>query len=136
LAKHLTAKDITAIVNLIQNHSGGKISWDQICDASELIVGKRPTRQSLSNHSGIKQAYDAKKLFLKNMNSQNLPKPSSLNSASETIAKLKAENELLKRKNSSLLEKFVVWQYNAYKYGMKEHQLNESLPRIDRERSD
>jgi len=34
-----------------------------------------------------------------------------------------------------LLEQFVVWQYNAYKHGIKEHQLNAPLPRIDRERT-
>ncbi len=30
---------------------------------------------------------------------------------------------------------FVVWQYNAYKYDVEEHQLNEPLPKIDRERT-
>jgi hypothetical protein len=51
----------------------------------------------------------------------------------DRISRLQSENETLKRQNSGLLEEFVVWQYNAYKYGMKEHQLNAPLPRIDRE---
>jgi hypothetical protein len=55
--------------------------------------------------------------------------------AGDRIAGLQSEIESLKRKNSGLLEQFVIWQYNAYKYGMKEHQLNEPLPRIDRERT-
>ena len=33
-------------------------------------------------------------------------------------------------------QQFVIWQYNAYKHGMKEHQLNAPLTKIDRERSD
>jgi len=49
---------------------------------------------------------------------------------------LQSENEILKCKNDALLEQFVKWQYNAYKNGVKEHQLNEPLPRIDRERTE
>ena len=64
------------------------------------------------------------------------PLPSNLKAAADRIAKLQSEADLLKKKNSALLERFVVWQYNAYKYGMKEHQLNEPLPRIDRERTE
>ncbi len=30
------------------------------------------------------------------------------------------------------MEKFVIWQYNAYKHRVKKHQLNEPLPIIDR----
>jgi len=65
-----------------------------------------------------------------------IPKPSSQSIAGERIARQQSEIERLKRKNSELLEQFVIWQYNAYKYGMKEHQLNEPLPRIDRERTE
>jgi len=56
--------------------------------------------------------------------------------AGDRIAGLQSEIESLKRKNSGLLEQFVIWQYNAYKYGMKEHQLNGPLPRIDCERTE
>jgi len=48
---------------------------------------------------------------------------------------LQSENEMLKRKNDALLERFVKWQYNAYKNGLTEAQLEEPLPRIDRERT-
>ena len=53
--------------------------------------------------------------------------------AGDRIAMQQSEIESLKQKNSALLEQFVIWQYNAYKYGMKEYQLNEPLPRIDRD---
>ena len=62
--------------------------------------------------------------------------PSSLKVAAARIAKQQSEIDGLKAKNSALLEQFVIWQYNTYKYGLKERQLNESLPRIDRERTD
>lgn len=37
--------------------------------------------------------------------------------------------------NSALLERFVRWQYNAYKHGMSEAQLDAELPRINRGRT-
>ncbi|WAZ81451.1 hypothetical protein O4002_13725 [Providencia stuartii] len=46
------------------------------------------------------------------------------------------ESEELKEENRRYKQQFVIWQYNAYKHGMKEHQLNAPLTKIDRERSD
>ena len=41
-----------------------------------------------------------------------------------------------KEENRRYKQQFVIWQYNAYKHGMTEHQLNAQLTKIDRERSD
>jgi len=49
---------------------------------------------------------------------------------------LESEIEELKEENRRYKQQFVIWQYNAYKHGMKEHQLNAPLTTIDRERSD
>ncbi len=135
MAKHLTADDVTAIINIIDGWRDEKITWEQLCDASAQVVGKKPTRQSLDGNTQIKEAYLAKKKGLK-VHAPKTALPSSLNAAAERITRLQSENERLKAKNSELLEQFVVWQYNAYKYGLKEHQLNEPLPRIDRERTE
>ena len=62
--------------------------------------------------------------------------PSSLAVAAQRIARLQTENDALRLKNDALLEQFVKWQYNAYKHGVKEHQMNAELPRIDRERTE
>jgi len=135
LAKHLTNRDVEAILNIIHAHDNEKLTWEGICEAAEAVVGKKPTRQSLSAIEAIKEAYKAKKGSLK-LKVPSKPKPSSLTAAADRIARLQSENETLKRKNDALLEQFVVWQYNAYKHGLKEHQLNASLPRIDRERTE
>jgi hypothetical protein len=135
LAKHLTKSDIDAIINIIHGHQQEKLTWDDICKSAENVVGKKPTRQSLNNNTAIKEAYLAKKEALKIKGITN-PKPGSLSIAGERIARMQSEIDALKKKNDSLLEQFVVWQYNAYKYGMKEHQLYEQLPRIDRERTE
>jgi len=135
LAKHLTQADVEAILNIIYGWKGEVLTWDGICEASAPVIGKKPTRQSLNANKLIKEAYKSKKLTLKTQGPVT-PKPSSLTIAGDRIARLQNEIEALKHKNSALLEQFVIWQYNAYKYGMKEHQLNEPLPRIDRERTE
>lgn len=135
LAKHLTNKDIEAILNIIYAHEDDKLTWESICKASEVVVGKRPTRQSLHSNKIIREAYKAKKVSLKQA-SPTKPKPSSLSAAADRITRLQSEVDILKKKNDSLLEQFVKWQYNAYKHGINEHQLNEPLPRIDRERTE
>lgn len=48
---------------------------------------------------------------------------------------LESEIVSLKMKNDVLLEQFVVWQCSVYKYGLNEHQLNEVLSYIYRDRS-
>ncbi|MBT5231439.1 MAG: hypothetical protein HOM11_14325 [Methylococcales bacterium] len=135
MAKHLTNRDIEAILNIIHAHDNEKLTWEGICEAAEGVVGKKPTRQSLSANQTIKEAYKAKKVSLK-LSAPTQPKPSSLTAAADRIARLQSENDTLKMKNDALLEQFVRWQYNAYKYGLKERQLNEPLPRIDRERTE
>ncbi len=62
--------------------------------------------------------------------------PSSLTVAAQRIARQQCEIDELKTINAQLMEQFVKWQYNAYRRGMKEDQLNQPLPRIDRERTD
>jgi len=135
LAKHLTKRDIEAILNIIHAHDDDKLTWEGICVASESVVGKKPTRQSLYANESIREAYKAKKASLK-LKGPSKPKPSSLSAAADRIARLQSEVDTLKKKNDALLERFVIWQYNAYKYGVKEHQLNEPLPRNDRERTE
>ena len=135
LAKHLTDRDVAAIVNLIHGWGRRKLTWDAICDAAEPLVGKKPTRQSLTAHDAIATAYKVVKKGIKEHGPKD-PRPISLKSAADRIAKLEREVEQLKEENRSYKQQFILWQYNAYKYGLKEHQLKEPLPRIDRERSD
>ena len=135
MAKHLTPHDVVAIVDLIHGWEGSKLTWDAICDAAEPLVGKKPTRQSLTAHNAIATAYMVVKKGVKERGPRN-PRPVSLKSASERIAKLEREIEQLKEENRAYKQQFVLWQYNAYKYGLKDHQLMEPLPKIDRERSD
>ncbi|MBA4709231.1 hypothetical protein [Aquitalea aquatica] len=135
MAKHLKQIDIDAIVDIIRGWPNEKIFWEEICEACVKVIGKTPTRQTLNAHAAIKDAYSAKKSGLK-VSPPRTAMPSSLSVAAQRIARLQTENDELKMKNDALLEQFVKWQYNAYKHGLKEHQLNADLPRIDRERTE
>lgn len=138
LAKHLNTRDIKAIVNLIRGWEHEKITWEDICDEAAPLIGWRPTRQTLCNterHPGIKDAYDTVKRGLKEKGPSR-PRSSSLSAADARISNLERQIDELKERNRAYQELFVRWQYNSYKHGLKEHQLNELLPLIDRERSD
>lgn len=134
MAKHLTKTDILIIVDTINGWKKPPITWEAICDAVQPVVGKRPTRQSLSSHTLVKIAYKKKAETL-SCEYIARPSPSSLSVAQARIEKLEAELSLMAARNQVLLEQFVIWQYNASKFGISENMLNERLPRIDRERS-
>ena len=135
MSKHLTRNDVNRIVSVIQSYNDEKLTWEKIRNCIEPVIGKKPTRQTLSAHKNITEAYQAKKNILKSEQHSLNPKPSSLAAAGERITRLRNDNLSLKRKNQALLERFVIWQYNAYKHGLTEAQLNSPLPRIDRERT-
>lgn len=135
VAKHLRVTDVNAIIDVIHGWPAEKLTWQGICEACATVIGNTPTRQTLNAHAPIKEAYEAKKRGLK-VHGPRTAMPSSLAAAALRIARLQGENDALRSKNDALLEQFVKWQYNAYKHGVKERQLNADLPRIDRERTD
>lgn len=134
MAKHLTKDDIRAIADTLLSWEG-TLSWELLCDKVAGLIGKRPTRQSLSSHVEIKRAFAQAKKTAKEPVIRT-PMPSSLKIAGDRIARLELEVLALKAENSQLLEKFLTWQYNASIAGLHESQLNRPLPVIDRERSD
>ncbi|MBS7413747.1 hypothetical protein [Pseudomonas syringae] len=134
MAKHLTPTDIQAAVDLLLGWEG-QLSWELLCERLSPVVGKRPTRQSLSSHSEIKDAF----VWAKSKSKEQVfrvPLPSSLKMAADRIARLEAEIDVLKKRNSMLMQRFLIWQYNASNHGLHESQLDMPLPVIDRERSD
>lgn len=134
MAKHLCPTDIDAIIDIINDWPAEKLTWQDICKVAATVIGNTPTRQTLNAHAPIKEAYEAKKSGLKAHGSRTAM-PSSLAMAALRVARLQTENDALKSKNDALLEQFVKWQYNVYKHGVKGHQMNADLPRIDRERT-
>jgi hypothetical protein len=99
------------------------------------LSGKRPSRQSLCKHTLVSSAYHTSKSKDRQIE-KPLPKPASLTIAAQRIRRLESELADVKRRNSLLYEMYMTIQYNAYKHGLKETQVLEPLPPIDRERTD
>ena len=133
MAQHLTDKDIENIVELLDYWSlDEKLTWERLCKAIELQLEfvPAPTRQTLQKYARIKNAYDQSKKPSKalNVNTNKTNKlPASLKIAQTKIQALEAKNARLEKENAMLLEQFVVWQYNAHKYGLSIAKLNEPM---------
>lgn len=134
MAKHLVAKDIGIIINVIDS-TQDKLTWDGLCDAVAPLIGTRPTRQTLNAHERVKTAFALKKLQIKS-GFQSSKRPASLAIAEKRISRLESENKRLKAENDLLLQRFVNWQYNAYKHGLTSAKLDAPLPAIDRDSSE
>ncbi|MFJ2714948.1 hypothetical protein ACIOZM_29485 [Pseudomonas sp. NPDC087346] len=131
MAKHLTTKDIQAIVTLIDSWKD-KLTWEALCDESAPLVGNRPTRQTLRAHEQINSAFEHQKERL-NSGAAVRKRAPSLNIAAERIRRLETENSRLVMENQRLLERFMRWQYNAYKFGVSQEKLDAPLPFVDRD---
>ncbi|WP_223534828.1 hypothetical protein [Pseudomonas sp. GL-B-16] len=134
MAKHLTSNDIKTVVSLIDTWEG-KLAWDALCDAAAPLIRTRPTRQTLSSHNTIKEAFGHKKTQIKTGFTSS-KRPASLNIAEQRISRLENENHRLKAENAELLLRFIKWQYNAYKHGISKDKLDAALPTIDRDSSE
>ncbi|HGS7994518.1 hypothetical protein P3821_26410 [Pseudomonas aeruginosa] len=134
MAKHLTSKDVVALINLIDTWEG-KLTWEALCDAALPLIGTRPTRQTLNSHAQIKTAFGHKKAQQKN-GFVSTKRPPSLSIAEQRIRRMESEIDRLKAENSELLVRFIKWQYNAYKHGVSKEKLDADLPTIDRDSSE
>ncbi|MFW8303822.1 hypothetical protein ACOIDD_29080, partial [Klebsiella pneumoniae] len=74
----------------------------------------------------IVEAYQNRKKGIRATDNE-VRKPANLKIAAARIANLEKRVHHLEEQNKNLKEQFVKWQYNAYKHGMEEHQLNEDL---------
>ena len=139
MAHHLTDQDIESIVEILDYWSPSeKLTWDRLCNAIEqqLDLTPAPTRQTLQKYARVKNAFDLgkKSPAARRIASQNKEKlPASLKIAQDRINTLEVKAERLAKENSMLLEQFVTWQYNAYKYGVSIEKLNEPLPKKNSE---
>lgn len=137
MAKHLGRKDIESIVNLIRGWKGYKLTWPEIVEKSEPLIGKRASRQSLCAHEEIAEAYRSKKALIRGKGPAK-PMPSSLKAAAARIANLESQVAELKELHRRDNEQFDRWLYNTYKGREKvgRELLNRPISAIDRERSD
>ncbi|EAN0296410.1 hypothetical protein D7X27_14660, partial [Salmonella enterica] len=97
MAKHITGYDEKRITNVINNwNKDEKLTWDALCDKLVKIIGKRPSRQSLSSHVKVSDCFNSKKKILKfGIKETCSIKPANLEIACQRIKRLETENEAL-----------------------------------------
>ncbi|OBU31956.1 hypothetical protein [Photobacterium phosphoreum] len=137
MAKHLTDKDISNVVELLDEWStDSKLTWDRLVEAVKYNYKLVTTRQTLEKQVRIKIAF----VEVKSIVSGNGGKaknsvrslPPSLKVAAERLNTQERKIARLELENQRLLEQFQVWLYNAYLHDITIDQLNEPLPTKDK----
>lgn len=128
-----TKTEIDLIVDKIRTWPGETINWGDLCASLKDILGRRPSRQGLSQHEAIQVAFTARKKHLRIQPKQASPMPSSLAVAARRIARLLAEKQELVQQIEQLRERFRTWQYNAHVKDLTEADLDKALPIIDKD---
>lgn len=129
MTARLRKREVQSIKALIDGWTG-RVTWPQIVERAERILGRETTRQTLASHMEIRLAYLDKKAILK-----DAPEPASvhtLKSAADRIKRLTDDVSRLTQENQRLLNQFVVWQYNASLANLSMEDLNRPMVAIHR----
>jgi hypothetical protein len=119
----LATEDINRIVAELAGWSKPKITWTAVVSKVEAVLkGRRFSRQALYANDDIYRAYAEAKRRLR----KGLP-PAKRKPVAERIAALQDANRRLRAENDTLIEKFVRWETNAEKHGIRVEQLEEAL---------
>ena len=129
MASHLSPQQIDEIVDLLDGWpSGTKLTWEALLRLIARRLRVHPTRQTLARHERVRTAYDTRKKALRD------PRQPSCDQRvlKQTVRRLTVENDRLRAEIESCRERLARWQYNAYEHGLKKHDLEDPVPRIDR----
>lgn len=86
MAKHLTETDIEKILHTLDGWQG-RLTWEALCDSLPPLIGKRPTRQTLSAYVRVQEAFQHKK-GRSNVMNEKAKVPPSLAVAAQRIKRL------------------------------------------------
>ncbi|EGR0748943.1 hypothetical protein BBM24_04880 [Vibrio parahaemolyticus] len=128
----ITSKSMPDVLHLIETWKG-KLTWPLLCEeimAQLQIDGV--TRQTLSSYKEIQEAFTARKQHLRESPiTQMPPTDSNVEYLQNQIESLEAE---LKKANKTIeryKQRFVLWQYNAYKHGVRIDSLDDAVDMLD-----
>ena len=132
MGKHLSTLHVAQIVSLLDGWpTGMKLTWSQLVKLIGRRLSIQTTRQTLARYEEVKGAFGARKAALR----REAPAAGDERGLAQRLRRVIGENDRLREENARYRERFVRWQYNTYKHGLKKHQLEEALPKVDRERS-
>ena len=129
----ITEENLEDIIMMIKTWEG-KLTWDLLCSkVSELLNVKSIERQSLANYPDIQEAFSKQKQKIKEKAKANPEPDVTMDYLQKQVNNLKAQVQRLEEINERYKQQFIVWQYNAYMYGMTEDKLNKPLIAVNRQ---
>ncbi|TBG89593.1 hypothetical protein ELG67_11080 [Rhizobium leguminosarum] len=135
----LTESEVDKIVNLLTTWQG-RLSWELLLRRVTPMLRRDFTRQGLDKQATIsiafKQAKERLRTRAKKPTADRDGLPPELAAALSRNDNLVAEVDLLKAERDRFLERFATWLYNARSRGISEHDLNQPLPPVDRDKSE
>ena len=127
---NLSDADISTIAEILDGWRG-RLTWRLLIDEIEKRLGSPYSRQALSKHNRIQNAFQLRKEAAHQQPGVKKPPASpEMQAALDHIARLEAQSERREAENYRLLEQFAVWAYNARIRGIDETALNQPLPSV------
>jgi len=133
-SRNLGPEEIDLVVGILDGWAD-TLSWNHLIDVVELRLLSRYTRQALSNHEQICEAFRLAKVRLldgRTARSARKPKTPEEHALLARLARRDAEVIRLRAENQRLIERHVVWLYNAQVRGISDVDLDRPLPPVHR----
>lgn len=128
----ITSKSMPDVLHRIETWKG-KLTWPLLCEEiMALLQIDGVTRQTLSSYKEIQEAFTARKQYLREKaTTETVPANSNMEYLQNQVESLEAE---LKKANKTIdryKQRFVLWQYNAYKHGVRIDSLDETVEMLE-----
>lgn len=124
--------NVTEVVLHILDGWKGKLTWDALIAAVKASISAEYTRQALSGHKRIAEAFVLRKSGLAKELGRLPSGDARINGYLDTIARLKAENQRLASEVNNYREMFIRWTFNAQKKNLTSDFLNSPMLRPER----
>ncbi|MCD9475771.1 hypothetical protein [Photobacterium phosphoreum] len=131
----VTPESHPLVISII-NAWEGKLTWDLLCEKVSLALNVKDgvQRQSLSSYKEIQTAYSQKKTALREAKSSLTVVSDDVDAEylRHKIAILNAELSRVNKINEAYKQRFVLWQYNAYKLGIRIDSLDDAIDKLEK----
>lgn len=129
----ITQESMPEILHLIETWEG-KLTWPLLCTKVMEMLGIESgvTRQALSSYKEIQETFTKRKQALRDTQSAK-PVMNDVNFSylQNQITSLEAELKKAKELNERYKHRFVKWQYNAYRHGIRLESLEDAVEMLE-----
>lgn len=124
--------DVIEVVLHILDGWKGKLTWELLIAAIKASISAHYTRQALSGHTRISEAFVLRKKGLAKEVGKLPSGDARTNGYLETIARLKVANQRLEAEVNNYREMFIRWTFNAQGKNLTAEFLNRPMLPPDR----